>query len=916
MNINKIINTFSGHTDWICSICFSPDGRKMASGSWDKSIKIWNVSTGSLISTLTGHTEMVNSISFSPDGNYLASGSGDSTVILWDINYNYPKKVIKGHKDGVNSVCFSPDGSMIASGSKDSTIKLWNVNTYAEIKRFTGHSNYVNSINFCSDGSKIVSGSSDKSIKIWDVNSGLELKTLSGHTGFVNSVCFSQDGSKIASGSYDNTIKLWDVNTGLEYRSLSGHTASVNSVSFNPDGNMIASGSGDGTVRIWSIDKGTTYQDLVDISDSVWSIIKPKTVSVNIDMQKVLLGSVKDSVIKSFIVNMSNIKSRIDSIRIVGINADQFAVSSTLPQFYLEANQTKNVEFLFKPTLTGIKSAKIYVYTPVDTVITTIKGEGILPQLSIENKMIDFGQVTIGRFKDTIAVTTIKNTGTAILNISNTKHDKPNDVDFTTLSGGGSFVLAPGETHKMNLRFTSNDAGFTNGTLNFEYDGVGSPAKISLIAEGLKEQSHISTGSPKNSYVKCTVSKIDTIKIFNSGEDTLRISDISITGLDYSDFSIIKNPAPIKLSKSDTTFMIYSFVPNSSGIKRANIEITSNSIDSSILILPLKIYFEKVEIQSVNEVDFGGLLKIATKDTIINISNQGITSNRYFINSTNSAFSVTPTDIILAPNQSLPLNIHYNGSLTSDSVLSFFITITDTICSLTTSIIVKAVLLNNMKLESENVEAFAGDTVLVQIYLRNAELLKYTSIKSIYFDLQFNATLLLPIDYDNQSTEIDGNRLLNLSIPVDKIKTGKLAVLKMIAGLGNESETLLKLQNIKLIGGTAELDSAFGTFKLLGICPAGGNRFINPTGKINISSIKPNPSDNDIEVQLELIEKTGYKLIIVNSSGQTVRQITRINSNKGIVSENIEVTDLASGVYNLILQTESERISKLFLILK
>ena len=148
------------------------------------------------------------------------------------------------------------------------------------------------------------------------------------------------------------------------------------------------------------------------------------------------------------------------------------------------------------------------------------------------------------------------------------------------------------------------------------------------------------------------------------------------------------------------------------------------------------------------------------------------------------------------------------------------------------------------------------------------------------------------------------------------ITNTEIAKIKFIAGLGNTELSILNLENVHPIGDTAKIETQPGIFKLLGVCPEGGNRLLNPSGKIKIASIKPNPSDNEIEVELELVEKTGYKLIIVNSNGQTVKEITRVNTSKGISLEKIGVSDLASGVYNLILQTESERISKLFLIMK
>jgi nitrous oxidase accessory protein NosD len=194
--------SLTGHTDWVYSVAFSPDGKLLASGSRDWTIKLWDVASGSLVRTLSGHTGAVNSVAFSPDGKLLASGSRDWTIKLWDVASGSLVRTLTGHSESVTSVAFSPDGRLLASGSGDRTIKLW------------------------------------------EVASGREVRTLSGHTDWVYSVAFSPDGRLLASGSNDDTIKLWEVATGSEVRTLTGHTDWVYSVAFSPDGKLLASGSG------------------------------------------------------------------------------------------------------------------------------------------------------------------------------------------------------------------------------------------------------------------------------------------------------------------------------------------------------------------------------------------------------------------------------------------------------------------------------------------------------------------------------------------------------------------------------------------------------------------------------------------------------------------------------------------------
>ena len=271
--------TTTGHTPWVNSVAFSPDGNTLASGSNDDTIRLWDVQTGDKRITIKGHTGEVNSVAFSPDGNTLASGSDDRTIRLWDVQTGAERSTITGHTHWVYSVAFSPDGNTLASGSEDGTIRLWDVQTGEERITITGHRNWVNSVVFSPDGNTLASGGFDDTIRLWDVQTGEESTTLTGHTSWVWSVAFSPNANTLASGSGDNTIRLWDIETAQERITLVGHTDKVNSVAFSPDGKTLASGSEDATILIWdtsawaghagTTDTGTPKEVPVDRPDEL-----------------------------------------------------------------------------------------------------------------------------------------------------------------------------------------------------------------------------------------------------------------------------------------------------------------------------------------------------------------------------------------------------------------------------------------------------------------------------------------------------------------------------------------------------------------------------------------------------------------------------------------------------------------------
>ncbi|OCB85104.1 WD40 repeat-like protein [Sanghuangporus baumii] len=257
---------FEGHTSWVRSVAFSPDGKRVASGSGDFTIRIWDVDRGALaLGPLEGHTGEIWSVAFSPDGRRIASGSADKTIRIWCSDSG--KLVVnpsEGHLHPVISVVFSPHGKYIASGSDDKTVRVWDAESGKLVAEpFEAHTDEIWSVDFSHDGRRIVSGSKDMSICVWDALSGkLLTRPIEGHTNYVRSVVFSPDGSRIASGSYDNTIRVWDSFTGeIVAGPFKGHSLWVLSVAFSPDGMRIASGSADHTIRIWDAESGTFALD-------------------------------------------------------------------------------------------------------------------------------------------------------------------------------------------------------------------------------------------------------------------------------------------------------------------------------------------------------------------------------------------------------------------------------------------------------------------------------------------------------------------------------------------------------------------------------------------------------------------------------------------------------------------------------
>jgi WD40 repeat protein len=280
----KLISTFDGDGEYVINVKYSPDGKKFFSGGKDQTIKIWDVHTQTSLEfdleygfiltpptvitkpcrILVGHDGWVNSISPSPDNKYIASGSSDRTIKIWNTDTGLlvgditKKNFGKGDsKKWIIAVCYSSTGKQIASAGSDNNIDIWDAHAGMIVSSLDTCAMYNYTLNYSPDNTQLISSGANGKINMWDLRTNTISHILEGHScGGTLSACFSPDGNNIVSGGFDETVYIWDVRTGKLIKSLYDHLHWVRSVCYSPDGRNISSGSADGNICVYD---ATTY---------------------------------------------------------------------------------------------------------------------------------------------------------------------------------------------------------------------------------------------------------------------------------------------------------------------------------------------------------------------------------------------------------------------------------------------------------------------------------------------------------------------------------------------------------------------------------------------------------------------------------------------------------------------------------
>ncbi|MEM8809592.1 MAG: WD40 repeat domain-containing protein, partial [Cyanobacteria bacterium P01_G01_bin.38] len=262
------IQTFTGHTDRVYSVAFSPDGQQIASTGYDNMVNLWSLS-GEQLESFRGHQALVFKVKFSPSGQILASSSGDNTVKLWQLS-NQNLKNLRGHTRSVQDIVFSPQGNQVATASDDATVKLWS--SEGNWQRDLKHQGDVYRARFGPNGEKLYSGDENGTLTIWSAEGAL-INSFPAHPeAAILGIAISPDGQTIATAGYEPIIRLWSAQ-GEQSQALPLTSSEyIWNLAFSPDGQILLAGDTEGNLQFWNVSSGKLEKTIAAHDATIYSI--------------------------------------------------------------------------------------------------------------------------------------------------------------------------------------------------------------------------------------------------------------------------------------------------------------------------------------------------------------------------------------------------------------------------------------------------------------------------------------------------------------------------------------------------------------------------------------------------------------------------------------------------------------------
>lgn len=915
----------------IIDMQFSNNDKYLLVALDNNTIQLWSTVTWMWISNISygGHSYYVNSIAFSPDDKFIAVGGYDGKVRLWETQTGILAQTFSGNTTkSLNVVCFSADGALLAAAGFEKKIALWEVETGDLLHTYSGHEGEIETLSFSPLGQQLVTGSADKKLGIWNFGYLLEILDSDQSDSLFTIVvpeCIVDDidlGTCIVNTPKDSLVTDFIKNIGSYPARVDSIVFKDNSGVFSLRGNFPPYTVNNNNVAPGEFEFVPTY--IGNFSDSIIiytqsDVLKCKIQGIGIDSKIKILNNVVDF----GLVRVGETKDTNDIFTIQNIGTAPITIDSTIHSypnsvdfsttlgkgpFTLLPSESHQMNLQFTPSAKGKTEGTLLFYYNGGGSPATVElyGEGYTTPPVIEAELDSFPDI----FCHGVAYSKLKirNTGWNDLIV--------NSIEFT--GQNGSDFSIPGFTGLQLKRDSSaifvlqcNPASFGTEYATLEINSNGDPdsllkfdvscTKVEISYRPVTEE--IDLGTLCTGEIKDTNFLLQNTCLYPIGAYFGSSPNLKI------------NLLGIQIPVQDSASVPFRFTGLfTEGVINEEIKVADSLCDIRQVIKVVgKIANPKVEandVQIITKINEAGTGLLVLK----NIGEREITISELPEIQLPFSFLDNPFPKNISPGDSVVMSISYisTDTLEHEALILF----TGDPCNLSFEVKLEGkayTTLASGNLQAGNAESYAGELVEISIMLTDTSEFNHSGIKSIDLEVSYNPTLLEPVNYTGEILDDHSAKIKLSGLPIQSPELEKII---FIAGLGNAEACSLNISNVVTNGGWAQLHIKNGEYTLLGVCPEGGARLINPN-ETSTMVVGPNPNNGIIAITLKIIEKGECKLEIVDLEGRIRKTIFDNNPDtNGSRTFIADVSDLSPGVYLLIFNSPTIRIGKKLEIVK